>query len=77
MYACEVIYLMNNGVISPYVQEQDGILLKLNILRLHYVTQYCARIECQPFQSSSEVIQEARSAQYRKIILKPLKNCFT
>ena len=77
LYACEVIYLINKGVISPYVQEQGGILLKFNILRLHYVTHYCARIECQPFQSSSEVIQEARSAQYRKIILKPLKNCFT
>ena len=49
LYACEVIYLINKGVISPYVQEQGGILLKFNILRLHYVTHYCARIECQPF----------------------------
>ena len=27
LYACEVIYLINKGVISPYVQEQGGILL--------------------------------------------------
>ena len=51
LYACEVIYLINKGVISPYVQEQGGILLKFNILRLHYVTHYCARIECQPFKA--------------------------
>ena len=74
--ACETIYLINKGVISPYVQEQGGILLKLNIRRIHYLTHYCARIECQPFQSSPEAIQEARFAQYGKIILKPLKNCF-
>ena len=49
LYACEVIYLINKGVISPYVQEQGGILLKFNVLRLHYVTHYYARIECQPF----------------------------
>ena len=49
LYACEVIYLINKGVISPYVLEQGGILLKFNILRLHYITHYCARIECQPF----------------------------
>ena len=42
LYACEVIYLINKGVISPYVQEQGEILLKFNILRLHYVTHYCA-----------------------------------
>ena len=49
LYACEVIYLINKGVISPYVQEQGGILLKFNILRLCYVTHYCTRIECQSF----------------------------
>ena len=37
-YACEVIHLINKGVISPYVQELGGIVLKFNILRLHYVT---------------------------------------
>ena len=31
MYACEVIYLINKGVISPYVQEEGGILLNFNI----------------------------------------------
>ena len=49
LYACEVIYLMNKDVISPYVQKQGEILLKFNILRLHYVTHYRARIECQLF----------------------------
>ena len=49
LYAFEVIYLINKGVISPYVQEQGEILLKFNILNLHYIKQYCARIECQPF----------------------------
>ena len=29
LYASEVIYLINKVVISPYVQEQSGILLKL------------------------------------------------
>ena len=76
LYACEVIYLFNKSLISMYVQEQGGILLKFNILRLHYVRHHCARIKCQPFWSSPEVIQEARFAQYGKIILKPLKNCF-
>ena len=42
LYACEVIHLISKGVISPYVQEQGGILFKLNILCLHYVTHYCA-----------------------------------
>ena len=27
LYACEVIHLINKGVISPYVQVQGGILL--------------------------------------------------
>ena len=40
-----VIYLINKGVISLYVLEQGRMLLKFNILRLHYVTHYCARIE--------------------------------
>ena len=40
LYACEVIYLINKGVISPYVQEQSKMLLKFNILHLHYVTHY-------------------------------------
>ena len=40
LYACEVIYLIIKGVISPHVQEQGGMLLKFNILRLHYVTHY-------------------------------------
>ena len=44
LYACEAIYLINKGVISPYVQEQGEIRLKFIILRLHYV-----RIESQPF----------------------------
>ena len=39
-YACEIIYLINRHVISLYVQEQGGILLKFNILPLHYVTHY-------------------------------------
>ena len=51
LYACEVIYLINKGVISPYVQEQGGIILKFNILRLHYVTHYCTRIEWQSFKA--------------------------
>ena len=34
LYAYKVIYLINKGVISPYVQEQGEILLKFNILRL-------------------------------------------
>ena len=42
LYACEVIHLINKGVTSSYVQEQGGILLKFNVLRLHYVTHYCA-----------------------------------
>ena len=41
LYACEVIYLINKGVILPYVQEQCEILLKF-ILRLYYVTHYWA-----------------------------------
>ena len=65
-------------VISPYVREWGGILLKFNILRLHNVTHYCAWIERQLFKSSLEVIQEARFAQYGKnydsILWKPLKN---
>ena len=36
LYACEVIYLINKSVISPYVQEQGGILLNFNIIRLYY-----------------------------------------
>ena len=48
LYASEVIYLINKGVISPYFQEQGGILLKFNILHLHYITHYCG-IECKPF----------------------------
>ena len=36
------IYLINKGVISPYVQEQGEMLLKFNILHLHYVTHYSA-----------------------------------
>ena len=40
MYAWEVIYFINKGVISPYVQEQGGMLLKFNILHLHYITHY-------------------------------------
>ena len=40
LYACEVIYLISKDVISPYVQEQGEILLKFNILRLHFVTHY-------------------------------------
>ena len=76
LYACELSYLISKGMIFPYVQEQGGILLKFNILRLHFVTHRCTCIECQPFQSSPEVIQETQFAQYGKIILKPLKNCF-
>ena len=72
--ACEVIYLISKGVISPYVQEQGEIISKFNILHFHYLT-HQPRIECQPFQSIPEVIQEARFAQYGKIILKLLKNC--
>ena len=30
LYACDVIYLINKGVISPYVQEQGRILSKFN-----------------------------------------------
>ena len=63
-------------MVSAYVQEQGEMVLKFNILRLHYVTHYGARIERQPCKNSPEVIQEARFAQYGKIILKPLKNCF-
>ena len=44
VYACESIYLINKDVISAYVQEQGEILLKFNILALHCVTHYCARI---------------------------------
>ena len=62
-------------MISLCIQEYGEILIKFNILRLYYVTHYCTWIECQPFWSSPEVIQEARFGQYRKIILKPLKNC--
>ena len=51
LYACEVIYFINKGLISLYVQEQGGILLKFNILRLHYVTHYCTRIEWQSFKA--------------------------
>ena len=40
LYACEVIHLISKGVISAYVQEQREILLKFNILRLHYVKHY-------------------------------------
>ena len=76
MYAYKFIYLINKEVISLYVEEQGGILLKFNILSLHFVAHYCARIEWQPFKSSPEVIQEAGFAQYGKIILEPLKNCF-
>ena len=36
LYACKVIYLINKGVISPYLQEQGEILLKFNIICLHY-----------------------------------------
>ena len=75
LYTCEVIHLINKGVISRYVQEKGGILLKFNILRLQYVTHNYTWIECQLFWSSPEVSQ-ARFAQYGKIILKPLKNCF-
>ena len=42
LYAWEVMYLINKGVISPYVQEQGEMLLKFNILHLHYVTHYSA-----------------------------------
>ena len=42
------------------------ILLKFNIPRLYYSTHYYSLIECQPFLSSAEVIQEARFAQYGK-----------
>ena len=42
LYACEVIHLINKSVISPYVQKQGRILRKFNVLRLHYVTHYCA-----------------------------------
>ena len=51
LYACEVIFFINKGLISPYVQEQGGILLKFNILRLHYVTHYCTSIEWQSFKA--------------------------
>ena len=76
LYAWEVIYLINKGVISLYVQVQGEMLLKFDILHFHYVTHYWARIECHPFQSSPEVLKEAHFVQYGKIILKPLKNCF-
>ena len=66
LYDCEVIHLVNKGVISPY--------LKFNILLLYCVT-HCAWNECQPFQSNPDVIKEALFAQYGKII-KTLKNCF-
>ena len=49
LHACEVIHLINKGVISPYVHEQRGMLLKFNILRLHYIPHYCDGIEGQPF----------------------------
>ena len=75
LYAWEVIYLINKGVIAPYVQVQGEMLLKFDILHFHYVTHW-ARIECQPFQSSPEVLKEAHFVQYGKIVLKPLKNCF-
>ena len=39
-YACEVIHLINKGVISRYVQEQSGILLKFNDICLYYLTHY-------------------------------------
>ena len=42
MYACEVINLISEGVTSPYVQEQGGILLKFNIFSPHYVRHYFA-----------------------------------
>ena len=35
LYTCEVVHLINKGVISPYVK-------KFNILRPHYVTHNCA-----------------------------------
>ena len=47
-----------------------------NFLSLLCITHYCAWIECQPFQSRSEVIQEAWFAQCEIIIFKPLKNGF-
>ena len=42
-YACGIIHLINNSVISPYIQEYGGILLKFysssslcnTLLRLH------------------------------------------
>ena len=49
LHVCEVIYLINEGVILPYVREQGEILLKFNILRLHDVTPYRARIKYQAF----------------------------
>ena len=42
LYACEVIHLINKGATSPYVQVYGRILLKFNILCLHYATHYCA-----------------------------------
>ena len=51
------------------------MLLKFNIPRLYYLTHYYSWIECQPFLSIAEVIQEAHFAQYGKKNLKPLKNC--
>ena len=35
LHAWEVIYLINKGVISSYVLEQGGMLLKFNILCPH------------------------------------------
>ena len=56
LYACEVIYLSNKGVISPYVLEQGGILLNFNILCPYLLTHYCARIECQPWSNTRSTL---------------------
>ena len=41
LYDCKDIHLINKSVTSPYAQAQGGILLKFNILCLHYVTHHC------------------------------------
>ena len=73
--ACEVIHLINEGVISPYVQEYGGILLKFNILRLHYVTHYCAWIECHSLKQHWSNPRSMLCAIWENN-LETFKNCF-
>ena len=52
LYTCEVIHLINKGVISRYVQEKGGILLKFNILRLQYVTHNSLELNVSFFEAA-------------------------